>query len=74
MHVSKFHPIDVSLMVGAVLFGLGWGLARFCPDPGRVSLVTVLPKAALFVGCMLAGMVIYEITQRRASSQHSNWL
>ncbi|MEO7888025.1 MAG: DUF6691 family protein [Polaromonas sp.] len=58
-------PIDRRLVAGSVLFGMGWGLAGFCPGPGLVALGMGEPKAALFVFAMLAGMVIFELIERR---------
>ena len=63
------NQIDRPLVIGAVLFGAGWGLAGFCPGPGLVTLASGEPKAAVFVAFMVAGMVIFEIKQRRASSK-----
>jgi uncharacterized membrane protein YedE/YeeE len=51
--------IDVRLVMGAALFGVGWGLAGYCPGPGLVSLAGPLPVAALFVGAMLGGMALF---------------
>ncbi len=48
--------VDARLLVGACLFGLGWGLAGYCPGPALVGLGAGSPKAALFVLAMLAGM------------------
>lgn len=58
-------PIDRKLVVGSVLFGMGWGLAGFCPGPGLVALGMGEPKAAVFVIAMLAGMVIFELIEKR---------
>jgi uncharacterized membrane protein YedE/YeeE len=52
-------------MVGAALFGAGWGLAGFCPGPAVVSLATGQPKAAIFVVAMLVGMANFEWIDRR---------
>ena len=56
-------PIDQRLVAGAALFGVGWGLAGFCPGPALVALATGSPKALLFVGSMLAGMALFELTR-----------
>jgi len=58
--------IDKRLVVGGLLFGAGWGLAGFCPGPALVSLATGQPKAAVFVLAMLAGMALFEWSERRA--------
>lgn len=48
--------IDARLVVGAVLFGAGWGLSGYCPGPALASLLTSGWDAAVFVGAMVAGM------------------
>ena len=50
--------LDPRLLGGAALFGMGWGLAGFCPGPGIVSLVSGSSNAVLFVVAMTAGMLI----------------
>lgn len=50
--------IDVKLLVGATLFGIGWGLAGYCPGPGMVSLASGGKGAMVFVVSMLLGMSI----------------
>ena len=57
--------IDRRLVVGGLLFGAGWGLAGFCPGPALVSLGSGQPKAAVFVLAMLAGMLVFEFSERR---------
>ena len=47
--------IDKRLLMGSVLFGLGWGLAGFCPGPAITALVTLSPDVIIFVLAMLAG-------------------
>ena len=51
--------IDTSLLAGAVLFGIGWGLAGFCPGPALAALATGLWQVGLFVAAMLAGMFLH---------------
>jgi len=48
----------VPLVGGAVLFGLGWGVAGFCPGPAVAALGAGMSESYLFVGTMLAGMWI----------------
>jgi uncharacterized membrane protein YedE/YeeE len=52
--------IDGRLLVGALLFGIGWAMAGFCPGPAVVSVVTLAPSTLLFVGAMAAGMLVYR--------------
>ncbi|MFL0809753.1 MAG: YeeE/YedE family protein [Agarilytica sp.] len=50
--------IDKPLIVGAALFGLGWGLYGYCPGPAVVSLVYLNLSSVVFVAAMLAGIVL----------------
>ncbi len=52
--------IDRKLVVGAALFGLGWGLAGFCPGPAIVSVVSGARTSLVFVGAMAAAMLAYQ--------------
>jgi len=57
--------IDRRLLVGSLTFGVGWGLAGFCPGPALVALGMGEPKAVVFVAAMLAGMGLFELFERR---------
>jgi uncharacterized membrane protein YedE/YeeE len=57
--------IDRRLVGGSALFGVGWGLAGFCPAPGFVVLGMGNAKAVVFVAAMLAGMAIFEWREQR---------
>jgi len=48
--------VDRSLLAGAALFGVGWGLSGYCPGPALVSLVTFDASVWVFVAAMLAGL------------------
>lgn len=54
--------LDVRLIGGSVLFGIGWGLAGICPGPAIASLALVPMKALPFVVAMIAGMAIHRLT------------
>ena len=58
--------IDTRLVAGSVLFGIGWGIAGFCPGPALTALGMGEPKAAVFVLAMIAGMGVFELLDRRA--------
>jgi uncharacterized membrane protein YedE/YeeE len=51
--------IDKKLIVGAGLFGIGWGLGGFCPGPAMVSSASLAPEAMIFTAAMVAGMVAH---------------
>lgn len=53
--------IDASLIVGAALFGVGWGLAGLCPGPAIADLVFNGPRVVAFVVAMLCGMAAYRL-------------
>ncbi len=65
MRLPSSDRIDRRLIGGAVLFGVGWGVAGFCPGPALVALGMGAPKALVFVGAMLVGMVVFELFERR---------
>lgn len=68
MHLPKPGQIDRQLVLGSLVFGVGWGLAGFCPGPALVSLGAGEPKALVFVVAMLAGMGLYDwLTRIRPS-------
>jgi uncharacterized membrane protein YedE/YeeE len=52
------------LVLGSLLFGIGWGLAGFCPGPALVALGAGYGKAVAFVIAMLAGMLVFEWAER----------
>ncbi len=56
---------DARLVGGAALFGIGWGLAGFCPGPALSGLALGLPQVALFVAAMLIGMLLHRFTVGR---------
>jgi uncharacterized membrane protein YedE/YeeE len=65
LFVSEFHlptsqRIDARLIGGAALFGVGWGLAGFCPGPAVASLGYGLWQSVVFVSAMLAGMLLRD--------------
>lgn len=48
--------VDRPLLIGAAIFGVGWGLAGYCPGPGIVAIASANPSSILWVASMLAGM------------------
>jgi uncharacterized membrane protein YedE/YeeE len=70
---SKFHlparrGLDFKLVLGAALFGMGWGVGGYCPGPGIVSLASGSAGSVTFVVAMLLGMVVTEKLEARASA------
>ena len=64
MHLPTRRDIDVRLVGGSSIFGVGWGLAGFCPGPALVSFASGEAKAAAFVAAMLVGMILYVVAER----------
>jgi len=60
--------IDARLLVGPAIFGVGWGLAGFCPGPAFVALGSGSAAGAIFVAAMLAGMAIARLALWRAAA------
>lgn len=52
--------INKKLLIGAILFGIGWGLVGICPGPGIVLLGTGQWQAYVFIPAMVIGMLIYQ--------------
>lgn len=55
-NLSDLKKIDARLIIGSVLFGLGWGLSGICPGPGLVQLVSLKMEFLLFFAAVLGGM------------------
>jgi uncharacterized membrane protein YedE/YeeE len=66
MKLPTASAIDARLVGGSLLFGIGWGIAGFCPGPALVALGLGQGKAALFVLSMVAGMGVFELLERRS--------
>ncbi len=59
-HLPATSPIDRRLLLGSAIFGIGWGMAGFCPGPALASLSLGLAPVVLFVIAMLAGMTLHD--------------
>jgi uncharacterized protein len=63
--------VDLPLVGGTALFGVGWGLAGICPGPALADLVTLGPKVLLFGAAMLVGMIIASAWRDRVSARNA---
>ena len=61
--------IDKKLLTGSALFGVGWGLAGFCPGPALMNLATLQAEVWIFVAAMLAGMVLQHAWAARSEGR-----
>jgi uncharacterized protein len=65
-HLPNRRDIDAPLVIGAAIFGVGWGLGGYCPGPGMVAAVGGSASAIVFVAAMLGGMALrHRIAVRR---------
>ncbi len=63
--VPEKDSLEALLMVGALVFGVGWGLGGFCPGPAIVSAAFGDARVWAFVAAMIAGMLVYRIGLRQ---------
>ncbi len=62
--------LDPQLLAGAALFGIGWGLGGFCPGPALAGLLQGVTGVYVFVGAMLAGIVLHRVVYTPLRARH----
>ncbi len=67
MHLPGDAPIDRRLVVGSLVFGVGWGLAGFCPGPAVVAAGAGMTEALVFTLAMVAGMGVHQFAAQPAA-------
>lgn len=70
-HLNSSQGVDTRLFVGSALFGIGWGLAGYCPGPALVGIGYGASEALWFVPAMLVGMAVHREWERRAQRASS---
>lgn len=60
MRLPTARDVDRRLVLGALVFGVGWGLAGYCPGPALVSLASGSYKPLVFVVSMIGGMMLFQ--------------
>ncbi len=60
MNLPANTQLDKKLLLGAVLFGAGWGIGGFCPGPAVVAAASLATDGLIFVAAMLAGMFVFS--------------
>ena len=65
MRMPTSRQFDRRLVGGSLVFGIGWGMAGFCPGPALVALGMGEQKALVFVAAMLLGMGLFELLEQR---------
>lgn len=63
------NKIDLRLLAGALIFGIGWGLAGVCPGPAIINLGFFTGPAIVFFIAMIAGMIAFELLTRLRKAQ-----
>ena len=66
LHLPTGRHADPRVVLGGVLFGIGWGLAGICPGPALVLVGAGSLKGLVFTAAMAAGMGVFELLERRA--------
>ena len=59
-HIPTSKDINLKLVLGSLLFGIGWGLGGICPGPGMVSIFSGATEILAFVAAMLVGMISWQ--------------
>lgn len=63
--IPSRRDIDTKLILGAAIFGLGWGWAGICPGPGLVGLLSGDYRFMLFIASLVSGMFFFQFVQRK---------
>lgn len=63
-HIPTKKEVTSSLVLGSFIFGIGWGLAGYCPGPALTSLPTLQIKPFIFVLSMILGMFLFRVIDR----------
>ena len=68
MRLPTARQVDRRLVLGSLAFGIGWGLAGYCPGPALVAVAQGGIQPLIFMAAMLAGMAFYEVQDRWAAA------
>jgi uncharacterized membrane protein YedE/YeeE len=66
--LPRAQGIDASLVIGASLFGVGWGMVGYCPGPAVVASASAQSTPALFLAAMIVGLVLPRVAAPRGLS------
>ncbi|MFO1147517.1 MAG: DUF6691 family protein [Alsobacter sp.] len=67
-NLPTLKQIDLPLIGGAALFGIGWGIAGFCPGPAIAALISLQPRVYVFVLSLVVGMLAAKFLQNRRTA------
>ena len=66
-HISTRQDIDGHLVIGAILFGIGWGIGGFCPGPALTSILLGSEGIAYFLPALIIGLIWVKILNNKKS-------
>jgi uncharacterized protein len=66
LHLPTSNNIDAKLIVGAALFGIGWGIAGYCPGPALANIIFGWTEILWFLPAMIGGFYISHLLQKHA--------
>ncbi|KRG70529.1 DUF6691 family protein [Pseudoxanthomonas dokdonensis] len=69
LHIPSQRQIDLNLVIGAAVFGIGWGLAGVCPGPAIALLATGQVFAFVFAAAMVVGMLLHWLLHRLRTTE-----
>jgi uncharacterized membrane protein YedE/YeeE len=64
-HLPLRDAVDLPMVAGATIFGIGWGIGGYCPGPAVAALAAPGPEAMIFLPAMLLGMALQRFIERR---------
>ena len=64
LNLPTSRKIDLRLIMGSVLFGIGWGMTGICPGPGLVLLGAGIPEGVIYIASLLVGMTLYSVIEK----------
>jgi len=64
LNLPTSRKIDLRLIMGSVLFGIGWGISGICPGPGLVLLGAGIPEGVIYIASLLVGMALYSVIEK----------
>ena len=62
-NIPSNYKITFRLVVGSMIFGIGWGIAGYCPAPAITALASLKAAPVVFVLSMILGMLLFEVVQ-----------
>ena len=68
-HLPERKHIDLPLVAGAAIFGMGWGIAGYCPGPAITALTTLSTESMVFVAAMVAGGILHRLLAALAAGK-----